>query len=57
MKDSASEELTRAILAVADNRRYLCPQVKGTVAEVSGKEDVLERTNNFCRLIELTAAR
>jgi len=57
LKDSDSEELTRAIRAVADNRLYLCPQVKGTVAEVCGKEDVPERINDFCRLIELTAAR
>ena len=57
LKDSASEELARAIRAVADNRLYLCPQVTGTVAEVCGKEDVPERINNFCRLIELTAAR
>ena len=56
LKDSASEELARAIRAVADNRLYLCPQVKGTVAEACGKEDVPERINNFCRLIELTAA-
>ncbi len=55
LKDSASEELARAIRAVADNRLYLCPQVKGTVAEACGKEDVPERINNFCRLIELTA--
>ena len=57
LKDSASEELARAIRAVADNRLYLCPQVTGTVAEVCGKEDMPERINNFCRLIELTAAR
>ena len=57
LKDSASEELARAIWAVADNRLYLCPQVTGAVAEACGKEDVPERINNFCRLIELTAAR
>jgi DNA-binding NarL/FixJ family response regulator len=56
LKDSAFEELARAIRAVADNRLYLCPQVTGTVAEACGKEDVPERINNFCRLIELTAA-
>ena len=57
LKDSAYEELTRAIRAVADDRLYLCPQVTGPVAEACGKEDVPERINNFCRLIELTAAR
>ena len=57
LKDSASEELARAIRAVADNRLYLCPQVTGPVAEACGKEDLPERINNFCRLIELTAAR
>ena len=56
LKDSAFEELARAIRAVADNRLYLCPQVTGKVAEACGKEDVPERINNFCRLIELTAA-
>ena len=56
LKDSASEELARAIRAVADNRLYLCPQVTGTVAEACGKEDVPERINNFCGLIALTAA-
>jgi len=57
LKDSAYEELTRAIRAVADNRLYLSPQVTDTVAKACGKEDVPERINNFCRLIELTAAR
>ena len=57
LKDSASEELALAIRAVADNRLYLCPQVTGAVAKACGKEDVPERINNFCRLIELTAAR
>jgi DNA-binding NarL/FixJ family response regulator len=53
LKDSASEELARAIRAVADNRLYLCPQVKGTVAEACRKEDVPERINNFCRLMSI----
>ena len=57
LKDSASEELTRAIRAVADDRLFLCAQVTGPVAEACGKEGVPERMNDFCRLIELTAAR
>ena len=57
MKDDTYEELTCAIRAVADNRLYLSPQVTATVAEACGKEYVPERINNFCRLIELTAAR
>ena len=57
LKDSASEELVRAIRAVAYNRKYLCPQVKGAVSEACAKEDVPERISNFCRLSELTAAK
>ncbi len=57
LKDTASKELGRAIHAVACDRLYLSPQVRGTVAEVCRKKDVPERINNFCRLIEVTAAR
>lgn len=56
LKDSASEELVRAIRTVAANRLYLGLQVTGTIAEVCQKEEVPEGVNNFCRLIELTAA-
>ena len=57
LKDRAFEDLARAIRTVTDNRLYLCPQVTGIVAEACGKEDVPQRINNFCRLIEPTAAR
>ena len=56
LKDDSYEELTRAIRAVADNQLYLSTQVTATVAEACGNDHVPERVNNFCRLIELTAA-
>ena len=56
LKESTYEELICAIRVVANNRLYLSPQVTAAVAEACDKDHVPERINNFCRLIELTAA-
>ena len=55
LKDSAFDELAQAIRTVVENGKYLCSDVRGTVAEECKKQNLPERISSFCRLIAYQA--